>query len=88
MRKLINEAYERTRALIIEHSEGLDRLAQALLAKEILFQHDLEVLIGKRPFDTKTTYQEYMDTPETVIKEEEETKSSSEEENFEETKPI
>lgn len=64
VRKLIQQAYDKTRALIISHREDLEHLAQALLSKEILFQQDLEELIGKRPFDTKTTYQEYMDSAE------------------------
>jgi cell division protease FtsH len=70
VRKLIDEAYTRTKNLIIEHKEHLENLAQALLSKEILFQQDLEGLIGKRPFDTKTTYQEYMDTPDKKVEEE------------------
>ena len=39
--------------------DKLEILAQELLAKEILFQSDLEVLIGKRPFLSQTTYEEY-----------------------------
>lgn len=69
VRKLIEIAYQKTKNLIIEHKDHLENLAQALLAKEILFQQDLEGLIGKRPFDTKTTYQEYMDTPATKTEE-------------------
>ena len=37
----------------------MEILAKELLEKEILYQSDLEKLIGKRPFDTKTTYEEY-----------------------------
>ena len=37
-------------------------LAQELLKKEILFQYDLEALIGKRPFDHKTNYENYMES--------------------------
>ena len=36
-----------------------DITEQRLLEKEILFQADLERLIGKRPFDKPTTYQQY-----------------------------
>ena len=82
VRKLIEEAYQKTKNLIIEHKQHLENLAQALLAKEILFQQDLEGLIGKRPFDTKTTYQEYMDTPATNTEEpvaEESTNETAEE---------
>jgi len=71
VRKLIDNAYLRTKNLIIDKKAELEKLATALLDKEILFQQDLENLIGKRPFDTKTTYQEYMDAPD--AKKEEET---------------
>ena len=32
---------------------------KTLLEKEILFQADLEKLIGKRPFDKETTYEKF-----------------------------
>jgi cell division protease FtsH len=63
VRDLINDAYKRTKDLIVDHKADLEKLAQELLSKEILFQADLEHILGKRPFDTKTTYQEYMDSP-------------------------
>lgn len=62
VRKLIAKAYERTKALLIEKRSSLEIIAKELLKKEIIFQSDLEGLIGKRPFDQKTNYQEYMDT--------------------------
>ena len=43
----------------MEKKEELEKVAQELLAKEIIFQTDLERLIGKRPFDTQTTYEAY-----------------------------
>ena len=60
VRKLSNEVYERTKALLLEKREGLEKLAQKLLEKEILFQTDLEEILGKRPFDTRTTYDEFV----------------------------
>jgi AFG3 family protein len=60
VRSLISFAYERTRVLLLEKRELLDKLAKALLEKEIIFQTDLELILGKRPFEHKTTYQEYM----------------------------
>lgn len=53
VRKLIDEAYERTKALLREKSEQLEKLANALLEREVLFQSDVEALIGKRPFEEK-----------------------------------
>lgn len=59
VRGIIDEAYNRTKALLIQHRQYLDVIAKELLEKEILFQADLERLIGKRPFDKQTTYQQY-----------------------------
>lgn len=53
VRKLIDEAYERTKKLLIEKKADVEKLANALLEKEVLFQSDVEVLIGKRPFEEK-----------------------------------
>lgn len=51
VRKLINEAYDRTKSLIVEKKSQVEAIAKALLNKEILFKSDLENLIGHRPFD-------------------------------------
>ena len=59
VRRIIAEAYSRTKELLLKHKDQLEILAQELLAKEILFQSDLEKLIGKRPFTSQTTYEEY-----------------------------
>ncbi|MGC1242105.1 MAG: ATP-dependent zinc metalloprotease FtsH [Chryseosolibacter sp.] len=59
VRSIIEEAYQRTLALLTQHRQHLDVIAKELLEKEILFQADLERLIGKRPFDKPTTYQQY-----------------------------
>ncbi len=55
VRQLIDEAYEKTKALLIEKREQVEKLAEELLVREVLFQSDVEKLIGKRPFrETKT----------------------------------
>lgn len=56
---IIDDAFERTRALLVKHREKLDIVAKELLEKEIIFQSDLERLIGKRPFEHPTTYQRF-----------------------------
>jgi AFG3 family protein len=56
---IIDEAYLRTKNLLMKHREHLEVIAKELLEKEILFQSDLERLIGKRPFDKLTTYQQF-----------------------------
>ncbi|MFM8349244.1 MAG: peptidase M41, partial [Bacteroidota bacterium] len=56
---VIDGCYERTKKLLLEHRTELDTIATELLEKEILFQSDLERLIGKRPFASQTTYQKF-----------------------------
>lgn len=59
VRGIIDTAYQRTKALLLEKRNELEILAQELLKKEIIFQSDLVGLIGKRPFEKETTYEAY-----------------------------
>ncbi len=60
VRKIIAEAYKRTLALLRSKKSKLIILAEQLLKKEVLFQSDLEALVGPRPFEQLTSYQEYI----------------------------
>jgi AFG3 family protein len=54
VRNQISEVYTpRTKkaALTEKREEGLIKLADKLFEKEILFQSDLEEILGKRPFE-------------------------------------
>jgi len=53
VRKLIDGAYERTKQLLTEKKAQVEKLAEALLEREVLFQSDVETLIGKRPYEEK-----------------------------------
>jgi cell division protease FtsH len=59
VKKVIDECYQRTKELLTQHREKLEIIAKELLEKEILFQSDLERLIGKRPFSHQTTYEKF-----------------------------
>ncbi len=59
VKSLIDEAYEITKKLLLEKREELEIVAKELLDKEIIFQSDLERLIGKRPFERPTTYESF-----------------------------
>ncbi|MDW3193620.1 MAG: ATP-dependent zinc metalloprotease FtsH [Cytophagales bacterium] len=61
VKSLIEGAYQKTKDLLMEKKQELETIAKELLEKEILFQSDLERLIGKRPFDRKTTYEAFTD---------------------------
>lgn len=60
VRNLVRTVYDQTKKLLNDKREGLDKLASKLLEKEILFQSDLEEILGKRPFETRTTYDEFV----------------------------
>ena len=53
VRAMIQKAYERTKDLLLKKKEQLEKVAQRLLEKELLFRDDLTELIGVRPFATK-----------------------------------
>ncbi|MEQ8546422.1 MAG: ATP-dependent zinc metalloprotease FtsH [Cyclobacteriaceae bacterium] len=59
VKKLIDGAYDRTKKLLTDKRDKLEIIAKELLEKEIIFQNDLERLIGKRPFEQETTYQQF-----------------------------
>ncbi|MBX7124240.1 MAG: ATP-dependent zinc metalloprotease FtsH [Cyclobacteriaceae bacterium] len=59
VKSLIDFCYQRTKMLLNEHREHLEVISKELLEKEILFQSDLERLIGKRPFANPTTYEKF-----------------------------
>ncbi len=52
VKRIVEKAYQRTINLLKEKKDKLEIIAKELLRKEILFQSDIEKLIGKRPFKT------------------------------------
>src|SRR5690606_32374484 len=70
VRLLISDSYDRTKRLLLSKQAGLIALAEKLLEKEILFQSDLEEILGKRPFEHRTTYDEFVNSGNDEKKEE------------------
>ncbi|MGY4538898.1 AFG3 family protein [Mucilaginibacter sp. UYNi724] len=60
VRNLIESVYARTKDLLNLHREGLENVAAKLLEKEVLFQSDLEEILGKRPFEHRTAYDKFV----------------------------
>jgi len=56
VRKLVDEAYVRTINLLTEKRDKVEKLALALLDREVLHQQDVEDLLGKRPFEEKKIF--------------------------------
>jgi cell division protease FtsH len=61
VKRIVDNAYERTKNLLLEKKEQLEKIAKKLLEKEILFQNDLEELIGKRPFKSTLEIEKEVD---------------------------
>lgn len=53
VRALIDQCYIRTKELLNEKKAEVEKLAEALLHREVLFQADVEALVGKRPHEEK-----------------------------------
>ena len=52
--KMINEQYARAKALLEEHREGHNALAELLIAREVIFAEDVEKIFGKRPWASRS----------------------------------
>ena len=55
VRIMVDSAYKRTRKLLWNKRRQLERVAEELLKKEVIFQQDLERLIGPRPYPMHDT---------------------------------
>ena len=54
VQNMINEQYARAKALLLEHKEGHNQLAQLLIEKEVIFAEDVEKIFGKRPWTSRS----------------------------------
>lgn len=77
VKKIVDDAYIRTKKLLTKKKKELEMIAQELLKKEILFQADLERLIGERPFEKQTTYEAFTNGLVVEEKNEEEIKADN-----------
>jgi cell division protease FtsH len=49
--KLVEKAYKRAVSIIKENKENVEKLANKLLEKEVIFREDLEAIFGQRPYE-------------------------------------
>ena len=54
VKKMINEQYERAKAMLSANKEGHNQLAQLLMEKEVIFAEDVEKIFGKRPWSSRS----------------------------------
>ena len=58
VRKLVDEAYQKVKALLSEKIESVKLIAEELLKREVLFKDDMERLLGKRPYEDQIASEE------------------------------
>ena len=66
VRKLVDQAYQRTIDLLTEKKAEVEKIALALLDREVLHQQDVEDLIGKRPFNEKKILADDSNAPDNI----------------------
>ena len=54
VQKMINEQYARAKALLLEHKQGHNQLAELLIEREVIFAEDVEKIFGKRPWASRS----------------------------------
>ena len=52
--RMINDQYARAKALLEEHKEGHNALAELLIQREVIFAEDVEKIFGKRPWTSRS----------------------------------
>lgn len=67
VKKLIDTAYAMAKKVLTEHREGLIKLAELLLSREVVFTEDVENIFGKRK---KDVLREQKESEDNVAKEE------------------
>ena len=76
VKRMINEQYDRAKAILSEHKDGHNKLARLLVEKEVIFAEDVERIFGKRPWTSRSE--------EIMAAEEGASKTIKETENFDE----
>lgn len=52
--RIINEQYERAKSILLTYKEGHHKLAETLLEREVIYTEDVETILGKRPWKSRT----------------------------------
>lgn len=76
VRALVDKAYQRTLVLLTEKKAEVEKIALALLEREVLHQQDVEDLIGKRPYGEKRIFAD--DEPAEILQQDESPSSDAE----------
>ncbi|XP_050422678.1 AFG3-like protein 2 [Adelges cooleyi] len=61
VKELISSAYKQTMELVKKHKSDIEKVAERLLTQEVLNREDMIELLGARPFEEKSTYEEFVE---------------------------
>ncbi|XDV52453.1 hypothetical protein PO909_021181 [Leuciscus waleckii] len=61
VRNLVDRAFKRTLELVSEKREQVEMVGKRLLDKEVLDKADMVELLGPRPFEEKSTYEDFVE---------------------------
>lgn len=62
IKKIVEEATEKSRRIIKEHREQIDKLAKTLIEKETLDLDQIINILGERPFPVKANFKAYLES--------------------------
>jgi len=62
VRELIDEMYQRTMQLLLEHKDKVEQVGELLLEREVITTKDVVEAIGERPFEMPMSYKEIVDS--------------------------
>lgn len=57
--RIVDEAYQKCKDLLLEKKTEVGLIAEELLKKEVLVRDDMVRLLGKRPFDEEEDFEKY-----------------------------
>ena len=52
--RIVNEQYQRAKDLLTQYSDGLHKIVDLLMEKEVILAADVEQIFGKRPWISRT----------------------------------
>ena len=67
VRKLVDQAYQRVKQLLVDKTDSVKLIAEELLKREVLFKDDMERLLGKRPYEDQIANEEGDLVPESAL---------------------
>ncbi|MBP5326979.1 MAG: ATP-dependent zinc metalloprotease FtsH [Bacteroidales bacterium] len=86
VKRLVEEAYQRSKEIILSSRDKLDELAKVLFEREVIFREDVEKIYGSRPWEDEKKEDEVKIEKPVAAKDEitvEKTETTSNEENDE-----